>query len=103
MRYVNGHAILDYMLPPAEQKHITEDYVSSPPALTIFDETGAVWTLSNDIADHKWIAPSGEFCFTVLRNGFPTGERASRIERRSGKIRIFTVSGWKRWTGKSFF
>lgn len=92
------YPILDYMRPPKEQFHITEAYVSSPPALIIFDETGAVWTLDNDIQ----AGPIGEYAFSVLRNGCRVGEIASRIERRSGKIRIFTLSGWKRWTGKSF-
>jgi hypothetical protein len=99
MRNAGGYPILNYMLPPAEQFHVTEDYVSSPPALIIFDETGAVWTLDNDIQT----GPRGEFGFSVLRNGARVGEMASRIERRSGKIRIFTPYGWKRWTGKSFF
>lgn len=87
------------MLPPREQHHVTEDYVSSPPALTIFDETGAVWCLDNDMQ----AGPHGEYAFSVLRNGVRTGVVASRIERRAGKIRVFTREGWKRWTGRSFF
>jgi len=31
-----------------------------------------------------------------------TGEIASRIERRAGRVRIFTEAGWKRWTGTTF-
>lgn len=94
------YPIFDYMRPPKEQFHLTESYVSSPPALIIFDETGAVWTLDNDLHTD---GPYGEFAFSVLRNGARTGEIASRIERRSGKIRVFTNNGWKTWTGKSFF
>lgn len=90
--------ILPYMLPPKEQFHITENYVSSPPALTIYDETGALWCLGNDM--HP--GPHGEYAFSVLRNGQPTGAIASRIERRNGKIRVFTVDGWRQWTGRSF-
>jgi hypothetical protein len=90
--------IQPYMLPPKEQFHLTESYVSSPPALTIFDETGAVWCLGNDMQP----GPFGEYAFSVLRNGAPTGAVASRIERRNGKIRVFTVDGWRRWTGRSF-
>jgi hypothetical protein len=91
--------ILPYMLPPAEQHHVTEDYVSSPPALMIFDETGAVWCLDQDMQP----GPYGEYAFSVLRNGVRTGAVASRIERRGGKIRVFTSQGWRRWTGTSFF
>lgn len=87
-----------YMLPPAEQYHITENYVSSPPALTIFDETGAVWCLDTDMQP----GPFGEYAFSVLRNGMRTGAIASRIERRNGKIRVFTADGWRQWTGRSF-
>jgi hypothetical protein len=46
--------------------------------------------------------PFGEYAFSVLRNGVRTGAVASRIERRNGKIRVFTVDGWRRWTGRSF-
>lgn len=87
------------MLPPAQQTHITENYVSTPPALFIIDEAGAVWTLG---LKHT-MGPRGEYAFPVLFNGIDTGEWASRIERRNGKIRIFTLTGWKNWTGKSFF
>ena len=103
---------MDYMLPKAFQTHITEEYVVSPPALTIIDETGAVWTLGFQMAaptsalmqryTTHWEAPMGEFAFDVLRNGQPTGEFASRIERRKGKIRVFTRDGWKVWSGRSF-
>ena len=84
-----------------EQRHITESYVSVPPALTITDERGAVWTLGFTTAP-TWQAPSGEFAFNVLRNGMETGESASRIERRNNRIGIFTRQGWKHWTGLSF-
>jgi hypothetical protein len=91
-----------YRRPRAEQVHITENYVSVPPALTITDEVNSVWTLGL-IAAPKHKCPAGEFAFAVLRNGFDVGEMASRIERRNGKVRIFTVEGWKKWTGASFF
>lgn len=82
-----------------EQQHITDDYVSSPPALTIVDERGDVWVLGFTEA-HE--APRGEFAFQVLRNGRSTGEVASRIERRGGRVRIFGRSGWKYWNGRAF-
>lgn len=92
---------LAYMLPQREQTHVTENYVSSPPALLVVDETNTVWTLGMTMHRHTF-NPRGEYSFPVLRNGQPTGEIASRIERRGGKIRIFTRDGWKHWTGKSF-
>ena len=88
------------MLPQATQTHITENYVSSPPALLIVDETGAVWTLGMQM--ERYDTPRGEYSFPVLRNAVATGEWASRIERRGGKIRVFTRDGWKQWTGKTF-
>ena len=90
-----------YMLPPKLQQHITESYVSSPPALTITDERGNVWALGNEYLRQS-DAPNGEFAFNILCNGIEMGEYASRIERRSGKMRIFTRQGWKVWTGRAF-
>lgn len=83
------------------QQFITENYVSSPPALWIVDETGAAWTLGMK----EGAAPRGEFAFDVLRNGENTGVIASRIERRNNRIRAFTKDGWKIWnqTRRSFF
>ena len=86
------------MIPQGEQTHITDSYVSSPPALVIVDETGVIWTLGTTPGP----APSGEFAFDVMRNGQRVGEYASRIECRCGKVRIFTRSGWRNWSGRSF-
>lgn len=86
---------LPFMVPRPEQVHVTEHYVSVPPALTITDERGDVWTLGFATAP-KHRSPDGEFAFEVLRNGVGQGEIASRIERRGSKIRIFTHVGWKR-------
>lgn len=91
--------IYPWMLAKPQQTHVTEAYVSSPPALHLFDEVGACWTLGFTDAPE---APKGEFAFDVLRNGKPVGEYASRIERRAGRIRIFTPAGYKRWTGRGF-
>ncbi len=82
-----------------EQTFVTDNYVSSPPALIIMDERGAVWTLGFNRGE----APHGEFAFNVLRDGVNTGEWASRIERRNGRIRCFTKDGWKVWNGHSWF
>jgi beta-xylosidase len=93
--------ILDYMVPRRPQTHITEPYVSSPPALIIVDETGAYFTLGFGHAG-VYDTPRGEFAFNVLRNGRETGTWASRIERRNGRIRAFTREGWRIWNGRSF-
>lgn len=93
---------LPFMVLQGEQRHVTENYVSVPPALTITDEVGAVWTLGF-LAAPKDQSPEGEFAFDVLRDGVKTGEIASRIERRSSRIRILTRHGWKRWNGRTFF
>lgn len=99
-------AILDYMRPLRvlghEQTFITENDVSSPPALWVIDEAGVKWTLGTVYVEPGRGAPCGEFAFNVLRDGQDTGEFASRIERRRGRIGIFTSTGWKRWTGQSF-
>lgn len=89
---------LAYRFRPSEQTHITEQYVSSPPALIIVDERGDVWTLGMKIGE----GPRGEYAFPVLRNSAYAGIFASRIERRGGGIRAFTSDGWKRWGGRSF-
>jgi len=90
------------MLPKKEQTHITEAYVATPPALFIIDEANNHWALGykyQNLPD----APKGEYAFNVLVNGKSTGEFASRIERRFGKVRIFTRNGFKTWNGRSFF
>jgi len=93
--------IYDYMRRPKEQTHITESYVSTPPALLIVDERGDVWTLGTSYARMDE-SPSGEYAFNVLRSGVDTGVYASRIERRNGRIRAFTRQGWRTWSGQSF-
>ncbi len=90
-----------FMVRHGAQTHITEAYVSSPPALTLTDERGDLWCLGFHGAPHGEV-PGGEFAYNVLRNGVEVGEFASRIERRAGRIRIFTANGWKWWTGVSF-
>ena len=92
--------VLPFMVQQGEQVHITENYVSVPPALHITDSVGAVWTLGFVTAP-KDQSPEGEFAFNVLRDGVDVGEIASRIERRGG-IRILTRHGWKKWNGRTF-
>lgn len=86
-----------YMVPRKEQIYETENYVAVPPALIITDEQNAVWTLG-----FNGSVSGGEFAYDVLRNGKPVGEFANRIERRSGRIRIFGPEGWKVWVGSTF-
>lgn len=98
---MNRNPVHDYMLPEKEQHYITESYVSSPPAARVTDERNDVFALGYAYQVQR-DAPHGEYAFNVLRNGFDTGEFASRIERRNGKIRIFTRNGYKVWNGRSF-
>ena len=93
--------IYEYMLRPKEQLFVTEEYVSTPPALWIHDERGDVWTIGNLKGDRR-DAPNGEYDFPVFKNGQYTGLFASRIERRKGKIRAFTRQGWRTWSGHQF-
>ena len=82
------------MVRSGDQHFITEAYVSVPPALTIIDDTGAVWTLGFRSARTD-AAPRGEFAFNVVCNGRDTGVMASRIERHRQRIRAFTRQGWQ--------
>ena len=93
--------LLPYMVPEKEQRYVTESYVSSPPAVRVTDEWNNVFALG-DVYDQPYNAPRGEFSFNVLLNGKDTFEFASRIERRNGKVRIFTRDGYKVWNGRSF-
>jgi hypothetical protein len=81
-----------------QQTHITESYVSVPPALIIQDNEGAFWTLGFDQGEWR----TGEYEFDVVRNGVRTGEHACRIEMKAGQIRIFGSEGWRAWNGRSF-
>lgn len=93
--------LMPFIRPQGEQRHITESYVSVPPALIITDEHNCIWTLGLNTAP-RGKSPDGEYAFDVLMNGRNMGEVASRIERRGGRVRIFTREGWKQWTGTTF-
>lgn len=97
----NEEPCFPYMVRDGEQHHITESYVAVPPALIITDEVGAIWTLGVIEATPDY-SPDGEYAFSVLRDGVNMGEIASRIERRSGKIKIFTRHGMKIFNGRCF-
>lgn len=74
----------------------TENDVVIPPALIITDEQGDTWTLGrnyNNLRDME---------FDVMRNDQWTGEYASRIEFRRGRVRIFNRMGTKLWSGRTF-
>lgn len=83
--------IQPFMVRDGDQQHVTEDYVSVPPALTITDEAGAIWTLGFRNAGVQ----RGEFAFNVLRNGIEIGMVANRLERQQGRVRAFTETGWQ--------
>lgn len=85
-----------------EQQHITENYETSPPCAHITDLYGGVWCLGYHCGV-KGRSPKGQYCYNVLRNGKEVGEMASVIAIKNGKIRIYTETGWKKWTGFSFF
>jgi hypothetical protein len=61
----------------------TDSYVRIPPALTIHDSDGAVWTAGES-------APWGTE-FMVLRNDVPMGEFATYIEYQNKNI---VLLGW---------
>ena len=90
-----------WMRVQGEQQHITENYISVPPALHLTDAGGARWTfgfLTASVGE----SPRGEFAFNVLKDGVDTGLIASRLELRNGLVRAFTRHGWKRWLGREW-
>ena len=93
--------VLDYRLPGYRTEYITEPYVASPPALFILDSGGNVFTLGNKYQGRR-DRPKGHYAFNVLRNGLDTGEWASHIEKRNGRVRIFTRDGYKYWVRDTF-
>ncbi len=93
--------ILPYMLKGYRTEFVSEAYVSSPPAAFIVDEYENIFTLGLEY-QRLQDSPNGEYSFDILRNGYPTGEYGSRIERRNNKVRIFTRKGWKYFNGVSF-
>ncbi len=83
------------------KEYISEAYVSTPPAAFIIDEYENIFTLGLNY-QRPQDSPNGEYSFNILKNGYPTGEYGSRIERRNNKVRIFTRKGWKYYNGVSF-
>ncbi len=76
------------------RENATQPYVTIPPALIITDSNGATWTLG-----FHYVQNRGQFFFNVLRNDIDTGEHASRVEYRKGKIRIWASDGTQKvWT-----
>lgn len=98
--------IMPYAIRRGEQTFETESYVSTPPAAVVMDSAGSVWTLGLEFHPDGWRGHEGvqrgEFCFNVLRDGIDVGEWAMRIERRSGRIKIYGPDGWKAWNGRTF-
>jgi len=78
----------------------SEKDVTVPPARLITDNSGAMWTLGTEYAK---TSDGWGFDFNVLRNDVDTGEMASKIEFKSGRVRIFSSSlGWRVWNGRTF-
>lgn len=94
------------------QTFSSETYVSSPPALVVLNNAGQVFELgtkryvdpaASSFRQQYSTDPRGEFAFNVIVNGVDTGEFASRIENKGGRVRIFCRDGWKTWNGRTFF
>jgi len=94
------HKLFPFMRRLGEQTHVTEAYVSIPPALQITDAEGAIWTLGFDYDEREWRA--GRFEYDVVRNGRMTGEFARTIEFRAGKVIIWGADGRRTWNGRQF-
>jgi hypothetical protein len=84
-----------------ERHNRSENYVEIPPALLITDERGGMWTLGTEYVHH--FGPNGgEFEWSVLRNDMDTGEMASRIVYRGGRVTIYGRNGQRSWNGHAF-
>jgi hypothetical protein len=81
-----------------ERENRSEEYVEIPPAYLITDERGGMWTFGTEYCAGR----DGHFEFSVMRNDVDTGETASRIVYRGGRVRIFGREGWRTWNGKTF-
>lgn len=76
------------------RENASQPYVTIPPALIITDSNGATWTLG-----FNYVLNRGQYFFSVLRNDIDTGEHASNIEYRQGKIRVRCCDGTQKvWT-----
>lgn len=87
--------LLPYAVRKGPQLYITESSVTVPPAAVITDSAGRCWTIGLRMQP-RGLCPNGHYAFDVLCNGMPVGEAASHIEYFKGRLRIFTVGGWKR-------
>lgn len=76
-----------------ERANPSETYVCIPPAFSIHDSQGGVWSFGTEYSLHN-----GEYEFNVLRNDVDMDEVAKRIEMRNGVVRIFGHYGWKHWS-----
>lgn len=76
----------------------TETYVEVPPALLITDERGDTWSLGVQYVYHD----SSTLEFNVIRNDVDTGETASKIVYRAGRVTIFGKAGRRTWNGRTF-
>lgn len=93
-------SLLAFMRPQGPHMPVTENYVCSPPALTVRDNDGSVFTLGFDYDEREW--RTGRWEYDIVRNGEKTGEFGRIIERRQGRVRIWGADGWRTWNGRCF-
>jgi hypothetical protein len=96
-----GMLLPEYCRQGRKFEYITESYVSSPPAAYIINSQGLTFTLGFNLQQLR-DSPHGHYAFNILVDGKETGEFATHIEKRNGKVRIFTSSSWKIWNGRCF-
>jgi hypothetical protein len=80
-----------------ERENRSEAYVEVPPALLITDERGGMWTLGTE-----YLSYDGQFEWNVLRDDVDTGEMASKIVCRGGRVMIYGRDGRRIWNGRAF-
>jgi hypothetical protein len=82
-------------------EHITEPYVSSPPAAYVILDGGVTFSLGQKMKEVDKL--KGRYLFNVLVDSVElgtcdTGEYASFIEKKDRRVRILTRTGWKVWS-----
>ena len=89
----------DWMAPfDPERIPRSDPDVESPPALWVRHDDGSTFTLGFDPGG--W--PTGLMEFDVVRNGRKTGEKACKIVKKNGKVRIYGQDRWRTWNGRQF-
>lgn len=81
-----------------ERENRTDRDVEIPPAMLITDETGAMWSIGTVYQ----LGRDGEFEWNVIRNDRDTGEFASKVVYRKGRVSIYGQGNRKIWNGRTF-